>query len=256
MIYKHLAHAGISTFALMFSTALFASGYCDEVVPPGGPNGGYCSQTRVTFLNDDGSVSADYSDLDWQAMLGDASPTIDFELDVTKLFPHVPLAGVVAHSEIALFELQLKYEESPNAIFKRHQALVLTASYDDPERWTLIFNWSTVAANWSIVSDPVAAPTSVWTIDVPAGLRPEVFRIQLTPSVDWQSIAASVSWADGDFGRVVWAEPTGKVFAVPKRLPSATPWRIRSGILSGALVEAGQIAQLVVRSPHIDPAYQ
>lgn len=255
MTYKHLAHAGISTAALLFSTTLFAYGFCDDPVRHA-PLGGHCSQVRETFQDTDGSVSADYSDLDLKSMLGNSAPIIEFELNATKLFPPALFTGLGRQADMTVFELQLTTGPTPDASYLGRQALILTVSRLGPDQLILKFDWMAVAPNWSIVTHATPVPVDTWQVEVPVAIRPGVFKVRLAPSLDWHSVNASVWVLDDDSGAEIWSAPDQKTFSLAQQAQIAKPWRIRSGVLAGMLTRAHLVSQLTYLQPEIQSPYR
>ena len=256
MTYKPLVNAGISIYAFVFSTTLFAAGFCDNAQTQDQPLGGFCTQVRETFKDSDGSVLPDYSDLDLLTMLGGRASTLEFEINVGEVFVPPPPTTDVPERGTTVFELQL--EKSANLSLNRnvHQALILTVSRAASTQWILKFDWLSVAANWSITTHPAPQSDDSWQVLVPAGLLSKVFKVRLVPSLNWQSLEASVSALDRDAGGEIWSEPNRKVFAIPATTQNVKPWRIRSGVLSGNFSVERLRAQMIYRSPRIDPPYR
>lgn len=255
MTYKHLAHAGISTAALLFSTTLFAYGFCDDTLA-NAPLGGHCSQARETFQDTDGSVLADYSDLDLKSMLGNSAPTFEFELNATKLFPPALFTGLGRPADMTVFELQLTPGEAPETSYNGRQALILTVSRPGPAQWILKFDWFAVASNWSIVTHAAPLPVDTWQVEVPVAVRPRVFKVRLAPSLDWHSVNASVWVLDDDSGAEIWSAPNQKKFSLAQQAQTAKPWRIRSGVLAGMLTRANLVSHLTYLQPEIKWPYR
>ncbi|MEO5625251.1 MAG: hypothetical protein ABIQ70_04510 [Dokdonella sp.] len=255
MTYKHLAHAGISTVALLFSTTLFASGFCDEE-SANALLGGHCSQTRATEEDSEANVSADYSDLDLNSMLGNSSPIIEFELNATNMFPTAPLTEAERLSDMAVFELQLTTGRTTGTPYNGRQALILTVSRLDPDQWILTFDWLAVASDWSIVTHAAPLPADTWQVEVPVALQPKVFRVTLVPSLDWHSVKASVSVRDRDLGTEIWSEPNDKEFSLGQQAKIAKPWRIRSGVLAARVPLGKLVSKLNYLKPDIEPPYR